>query len=490
MPSDAGNVTRRDFLGTLAAAPLAASAAGRPGAAEGARPRNVVLILSDDHRYDFMSFLGGPPWLRTPGLDRMAAGGAHLANAFVSTSLCSPSRASILTGLYAHRHGIVDNNSPIPRGTRCFPGDLQKAGYRTVFMGKWHMGKVGDAPQPGFDRWIGLRGQGEYFNPTFNIDGTRVRERGYTTDLLTRHAVKWIEENREQPFFLYLSHKAVHAMFAPAPRHLGLYDKEPIPYPPSMADTEDNYRGKPAWVRAQRNSWHGVDDAYHGSVDFDLFYRRYCETLLALDESVGRVLDALERLGLARSTLVLYMGDNGFCLGEHGLIAKRHMYEESMRVPLLAYGPGLIAPGMRVERLVQNIDLAPTILDAAGVAVGGELDGRSFLPLLRGESVPWRDAVFYEHYWGRSCPQTPTVHGIRTEQYKFMRYHGIWDLDELYDIAADPHEMTNLIERPEHAALARDLRQRVFDWLERTDGMSIPLRRDVGIRADKRGPGR
>jgi N-acetylglucosamine-6-sulfatase len=490
MPPDAGSVTRRDFLGTLTATPLAARAAGRPGAVNGARPRNVVLILSDDHRYDFMSFLGGPSWLRTPGLDRMASGGAHLTNAFVSTSLCSPSRASILTGLYAHRHGIVDNNSPVPRGTRFFPAELQTAGYRTAFMGKWHMGHEDDAPQPGFDRWISFRGQGEYHNPTLNIDGTRVRQEGYTTDILTDHALEWIEQNREQPFFLYLSHKAVHAMFEPAPRHLGLYEKEPIPWPSSMADTEENYRDRPGWVRAQRNSWHGVDYAYHGALDLDLFYRRYCETLLALDESVGRVLDAVEKLGLADSTLVLYMGDNGFCLGEHGLIDKRHMYEESMRVPLLAWGPGLIASGTRVEQLVQNIDLAPTILAAAGAIAGADFDGRSFLPLLRGESVPWRDAVFYEYYWERNYPQTPTVHGIRTEQYKFMRYHGIWDLDELYDIAADPHEMTNLIRRPEHAALARDLRKRVFDWLERTEGMFIPLRRDIGFRADKRRPDR
>jgi N-acetylglucosamine-6-sulfatase len=276
MPSSHSDLTRRDFLGTVAVAPLAAGAAGAPPRPSGAaRPRNVVLILSDDHRYDFMSCVGGPSWLKTPGLDRLATGGALVGNACVSTALCSPSRASILTGLYAHRHGIVDNNSPIPRGTEFFPQRLQAAGYRTAFMGKWHMGDADDAPQPGFDHWVSLRGQGEYNDPVFNVDGVRQPQAGYTTDLLTDRAVDWMTENRARPFFLYLSHKAVHSQFEPAARHRDCYAKEPIPYPPSMANTPDNYRGKPAWVRAQRDSWHGVDFPYHGALDFDSFYRRY-----------------------------------------------------------------------------------------------------------------------------------------------------------------------------------------------------------------------
>jgi len=255
-----------------------------------AMPRNVVFILSDDHRHDFMGFHEkAPQWLETPAMDRLAAHGAHLRNACVTTSLCSPSRASILTGRYAHNHGIVDNSSPIPAGTRFFPELLQSAGYATGFFGKWHMGEVDDSPQPGFSRWVSFRGQGVYVDPVLNFDGEKRRVEGYTSDVLTDLALDWLKQLQEstpdQPFFLYLSHKAVHAEFVPAPRHAGRYEDKPIPYPPTMANTESNYRGKPRWVREQRFGWHGVDFPYHGQFDFDSFYRRYAETLLALDDT-------------------------------------------------------------------------------------------------------------------------------------------------------------------------------------------------------------
>src|SRR5688572_9782405 len=355
-------------------------------------PRNVILILSDDHRYDFMGFLpAAPAFLETPGLDRMRAGGAHVANAFVTTALCSPSRASIFTGQYAHRHGVVDNSTAVPAGTVFFPALLQRAGWRTGYVGKWHMGEDSDAPRPGFDRWVSFRGQGVYENPELNIDGARRRFDGYTTDVLTAQALAWLREvaaDTARPFFLVLSHKAVHAEFIPAPRHRGRYADARIPYPATMpiaaADTT-----WPLWVRAQRNSWHGVDFMYHGAMQFDDFYRRYAETLLALDEGVGRVLDFLEERRLDRTTLVLYMGDNGFSLGEHGLIDKRHAYEESMRVPMLAWAPGFVRGGTTIDAMVRNIDVAPTILDLAGVAATEPVDGRSVLPLLRGEGATW-----------------------------------------------------------------------------------------------------
>ena len=279
-------------------------------------------------------------------------------------------------------------------------------------------------------------------------------------------------------------------MFEPAKRHLGKYENAPLDYPASMADTEENYRGKPDWVKEQRNSWHGVDYMYHGQMDFDTFYRQYCETLLSVDDSIGRVLDCLKEIGKADSTLVIYMGDNGFCFGEHGLIDKRHMYEPSMRVPLLAYCPEVIQPGTKVAQLVQNIDIAPTVLEAAGVKPPEHMDGRSFLPLLAGKDVSWRDAVFYEYYWEANFPQTPTTYGVRTDRYKFIHYHGVWATDELYDMQNDPDEIRNLIDRPEHRTLIADLRKRMYDWLEATDGMQIPLRRERGGRSDKRGPKR
>ena len=449
-----------------------------------ATPRNVVFILSDDHRYDFMSFMkGAPPFLKTPSLDRMAAGGAHVRNAFVTTALCSPSRASILTGQYAHRHGVVDNSSPIPSGTTFFPQYLQRAGYRTAFLGKWHMGEADadDAPRPGFDHWVSFRGQGVYNDPVLNINGQRRQIRGYTTDVLTDQALEWLKRQGtaepDRPFLLYLSHKAVHAEFVAAPRHQGRYANERIPRPETMANTEANYRSKPQWVKEQRYGWHGVDYMYHGAMQFDGFYRAYCETLLALDESVGRVLDYLDAAGLSESTLVIYMGDNGFLLGEHGLIDKRNAYEESMRVPMLAYAPGFIEPGSTITQVVRNIDVAPTLLELAGVARPDDMDGRSVLPVLRGEPVTWEGELLYEYYWEYAFPHTPTTLAIRGDRYKFIYYPGVWDLQELYDLETDPQERHNLIDVPEHGKRIAEMRGRLWDLLESADAMRVPLRR-------------
>ena len=469
-----------------ALAVLAASGAvAQPQTAQRSAPRNVVVILSDDHRYDFMGFHpDAPRFLRTPSMDRMRAEGAHVANAFVTTSLCSPSRASILTGQYAHNHGVVDNTSPIPDGTRFFPQDLQAAGYQTAWVGKWHMGEDDDRPRDGFDRWVSFRGQGAYTNPVLNVDGERVEHPGaYTTDVLTDYAVDWLRtgRDRDQPFFLELSHKAVHAEFEPAPRHAGAYRDVQIPYPASMWLTESNYAGKPLWVRAQRGSWHGVDFMFHGDLGpgmdgFNNFYRRYTETLLALDESVGRVLDTLQELGLAENTLVLYLGDNGFLLGEHGLIDKRNAYEESIRIPMLAWSPGWIAPGSTVEGIVRNLDIAPTILELTGADSPIDMDGVSFRDLLTGGAGSVADREFlYEYYWEYAFPHTPTTFALRGDQYKFIYYHGVWDTEELYDIAADPEERTNLVDAMPQ--LAAEMRARLFDRLGADDAMRVPMRR-------------
>jgi N-acetylglucosamine-6-sulfatase len=483
----------------LASVVLAMSIRARSGAivhAEPAqeRPRNVIFILSDDHRYDFMSFMkGAPPFLKTPNLDRMAKQGAHVRNAFVTTSLCSPSRASILTGQYAHRHGIVDNTSPIPAGTTFFPQDLQRAGYRTAYVGKWHMGEDDDAPRPGFDHWVGFRGQGVYTDPQLNINGQRQQFKGYTTDILTEQALDWLKRataaDGKQPFFLYLSHKAVHAEFVPAPRHRGRFSKEPIPYPETMANTEANYRGKPRWVKEQRYSWHGVEHMYHGAMQFDDFYRGYAETMLALDESVGRVLDYLDATGLSKSTMVVYMGDNGFLLGEHGLIDKRHAYEESMRVPMLVYAPGYIKPDSTVTQVVRNIDIAPTVLELTGATTTREMDGRSALAALRGEPVKWDAEVVYEYYWEYAFPHTPTTLALRDDRYKFIYYPGVWDLQEFYDLQADPKEQVNLIDAAEHQARIVRMRGRLWDVLEASGGMTIPIRRGTFQANERKGGG-
>jgi N-acetylglucosamine-6-sulfatase len=445
------------------------------------QPENIIFILSDDHRHDFMGFHEqSPSYIETPAMDRMAREGAHIKNAFVTTSLCSPSRASILTGQYAHEHRVVDNTSPIPEGTRFFNEDVQQNDYQTAFIGKWHMGEVDDDPMPGWDRWVSFRGQGSYTNPTLNVNGDRDEYEGYTTDILTDFAVDWLKKqknNQEEPFFLYLSHKAVHAEFEPADRHDGYYNDIEIEYPESMDNTVRNYRTKPDWVKEQRYSWHGVEYPYHGDMDFDEFYRGYIESLLSLDESVGRVLDYLEESGLDENTLVIYMGDNGFLHGEHGLIDKRNAYEESMRVPMLAWAPGYIEAGTNVEELVRNIDIAPTILELTGIQSDIEMAGLSFLPLLTGQEENRDREFLYEYYWEAAFPHTPTTFSLRDDRYKYIWYHGVWDMNELYDLKEDPNERYNLIESPQHQELRNEMRSRLFDKMESMGAMQIPLRR-------------
>lgn len=456
----------------------------------GAKPHNIVFILADDHRYDAMSFMGHP-FLKTPRMDQLASEGVHVKNAFVTTALCSPSRASILTGLYAHRHRVVDNNYPVPPGTIFFPQYLQKVGYQTAFVGKWHMGGASDDPQPGFDHWVSFRGQGTYLPSRngLNVNGKRVPQKGYITDELTDYAIEWLQgREKEAPFFLYLSHKAVHADFVPAERHKGMYQDVNVVPPETEANTEENYAGKPMWLKDQRNSWHGVDFPYHSTLDVREYYKRYCETLLAVDDSIGRVLDYLKENDLLESTAIIYMGDNGFLFGEHGLIDKRVAYEESMRVPMMMFAPGLLPAGTVVEKPVANIDVAPTILELAGLRQPEHMDGNSFLGLARQKDVPWRDFVLYEYYWEKNFPHTPTMHAVRTGQFKYIHYYGIWDTDELYDLNQDPKEQKNLIRDPRYKAELANLKKMLFAELERTDGLYIPLYPDRGGSQNLRNP--
>ncbi len=458
----------------------------------GKDPRNVIFILSDDHRYDFMGFTGKVPGLETPNMDRMAARGAHIRNAFVSTSLCSPSRASILTGQYAHTHRIVDNSAPAPGDNVYFPEHLQKAGYQTAFIGKWHMGHTDFEPRKGFDRWVSFKGQGTYYGVELNVDGEVIDypDSVYTTRLLTGYALDFLEErDPRKPFFLYLSHKAVHAMFKPARRDLGKYENMKIRYPETMDLTATGEYKKydiPEWVKEQRYSWHGVDYMYHGQLSFEEFYKRYCETLLGVDRSIGRVMDYLSDEGIEQTTMVIYMGDNGFSFGEHGLIDKRNSFEESIRVPMLACCPEIIEGNTVITEMIQNIDIAPTILEMAGLQPPENMQGMSFLPVLERRDVAWRDRIYYEYYWEYYFPQTPTTFAVRTDRYKYVFHHGIWDANEFYDLQEDPIEKFNLIRSPEHQEMIKSLRDGIWEWLESTDGMSIPLKRIGAPRGDYR----
>ncbi|MBO9623321.1 MAG: sulfatase [Sphingomonas sp.] len=453
----------------------------------GVRPKNILVVLTDDHRYDAMGFMKAQDFGDTPTLDRLAAEGVHFRNAFVTTALCSPSRASIFTGLFAHQHRVVDNNHPIPPGLTFYPEYLQRAGYETAFIGKWHMGDEGDAPQPGFDHWVSFKGQGTYLPSAegLNVNGNKVAQKGYITDELTDYALEWIgQRGRKRPWMMHLAHKAVHSEFIPAERHKGRYANETYRYPKTMAA---GVPGRPMWVENQRNSWHGVDFPYHSTLDVADYYKRYMETLLAVDEGLARILDLLERRGELDDTLILYMGDNGFMFGEHGLIDKRAAYEESMRIPMIARCPSLF--GHRtVEQVVANIDVAPTMLAAAGLEAPAGLAGANMLPLAQGRQVPWRSELLYEYYWERNFPQTPTVHALREDRYKYMHFHGIWDLDELYDLQADPQESDNLLARPGHEALAERMSASLFRILEETGGMQIPLSPDAGERNELRDP--
>ncbi|MEQ8851368.1 sulfatase [Gimesia sp.] len=452
---------------------------------KGAKPRNVVFILADDHRYDVMGF-AGHPWVETPAMDAMAKQGVYFKNAVVTTSLCSPSRASILTGQYMHNHGVVDNNVLTPPGTKFFPQYLQAAGYQTGFFGKWHMGGHSDDPRPGFDRWVSFRGQGHYYPPehlkkwSLNVDGKRVPQKGYITDELTDYAIDWLNESvktQDKPFFMYLSHKGVHGMFHPAERHAGRYKDKSMPIPKTMANTSENYFNKPMWLKNQRNSWHGVDFAYHQDTDIEEHYRLYCEALLSVDESIARVRKWLKDNGYGENTLVMYMGDNGFQWGEHGLIDKRTAYEASMRVPLVGVCPGLWKPGTVVDEVVANIDIGPTCLAAAGLKTPPQMDGQSFLELAAGKlpAADWRKNILYEYYWEFNFPQTPTTFALRTPRYKFIQYHGIWDIDELYDMEKDPLEQHNLIFDPEYQKQIRKMRADLHAILEKSEANRVPF---------------
>lgn len=471
------------ILGLLAvlSAGLAPVAAVAGKAKPAARP-NIIFILNDDQRYDAMGFLD--PALQTPNMDRIAREGVYFPNAFVTTALCSPSRASILTGQYMHNHGIADNNIKFREGTFFFPMGLQQAGYATAFIGKWHMGGHSDDPQPGFDHWISFKGQGNYLpddgqgGPAhmLNIDGKRVKQRGYITDELNGYALDWLKEQRaDKPFFLYLSHKAVHADFIPAERHRNLYSRDSIKLPDSMADTPENYEGKPRWVKDQRNSWHGVDFPYHSMLNIAEYKLRYNQTLAAVDEGIGAILAELEKKGMLENTIVVMMGDNGFLFGEHGMIDKRSAYEESMRVPLIAFGGGM-AKGRVVNDLVANIDIAPTFLELAGAKAPGSVkfDGMSYVNQLMGRPThgAWRTALNYEYFWEYNYPQTPTTFALRGDRYKYIQYHGVWDTEELYDLQADPKEMTNLIADPKLASVVRKMRAALFAGLDPKQGRS------------------
>lgn len=444
--------------------------------AEDKRP-NIVVILVDDQRYDAFGSLN--PNLSTPALDRLLEEGVRYENAFVTTSLCSPSRASIMSGQYMRHHGIVDNNSPTPEGFRPFSVLLDEAGYDTAFIGKWHMGSADNAPKPGFDHWVSFEGQGNYRpvdafgRPSlFNINGEVVQQSDYITDELTGHALSWLRERSETPFLLFLSHKAVHLPFSPADRHSDLYAGEVFALPES-ANPARRSGPRPMWLTAQNNSWHGSDFAFYSDRSLSELQQDYYAALAGVDESTGAILDALEQVSNRRETVLIYTSDNGFMFGEQGLVDKRAAYEASMRVPFIVHAPERLEGGTVSNVLARNIDIAPTILTLAGLDIPEAYDGRDLLSV---DASNDDEALVYEYYWEFNYPQTPSTFSLRTDRFKYIQYHGVWDTEELFDLQNDPDELNNLVLDPDHLATLTTLRARLHEALSSDqDNPHIPF---------------
>ena len=436
-----------------------------------AAPPNIIFILSDDHRWDAMGFTGRIPWLETPHMDRLRNEGAHFANAFVTHSLCAPSRAAFLTGMHSHKHGVITNQEGREfdhAKTPSFGQYLQKAGYRTGYVGKWHQGEFDD-PRPGWDYWCSFMGQGQYDRNLLNINGVRTNQAGYVTDKLTDYAIDFIREDGDQPFLLFLSHKAVHAPFTPADRHADQYEGELSPEPLSWTD---DLTDKPEWqrrmilpplemMRVRRKRPVPAPEVRtvpeYPAAEGTHEQRSYLRALSAVDDSIGRILAELEEKGQLDNTLVVYAGDNGYLHGEHGMGDKRQAYNESIRIPLLMRGPG-VEPGSTVDELVLNLDVAPTFLDLAGVPVPDAMQGRSLAPLMRGREVPdWRRSFLYT-YWRDLIQPIPRMTAARTLSAIYVEYPDGDSIPELYDLRKDPAEMDNLAEDPEHAAFLRRMK--------------------------------
>jgi arylsulfatase A-like enzyme len=439
------------------------------------------VIIADD----MASGLFGPgrrvPFLDLANLERLAARGVQFDRAFVTTSLCSPSRASMLSGLYAHSHGVRTNQAgDLPASFDTYPQLLQRAGYKTAFVGKWHMNSSSDAPRPGFDYWVSFKGQGVYENPILNENGHSVARTGYVTNLLTDYGVQWLRGRGNEPFLLVLSHKAAHEPFHPAPRHLEAFPDAALPEPTNFLDS---FVAKPSWQRRYVLCG-GTPDAMARCPDpppaelppwpwpsREPWRLDYLRTLLSLDDSVGSIVSALEAQGLAGSTYVVFIGDNGMFLGEHRLGDKRLMYEESIRVPFVISGGGPIA-SRRSTAMVLNIDLAPTILQLAGVAVPPTMQGRSLVGLLRGQAATVRDSFLYEYFSDAYIPGVPAMLGVRTERWAYVTYPRLPDAEELYDLDHDPGELTSLAAVADRAAVKADLRGQLDRLLASTGGVS------------------
>ncbi|TFH65127.1 MAG: DUF4976 domain-containing protein, partial [Gemmatimonadales bacterium] len=373
---------------------------------------------------------------RTPNIDRIAREGAAFTNAFVIHSLCSPSRATILTGLRSTVHGVMNNRTPLPRSQPTVATALQAAGYRTGFVGKWHMATQGER-QPGFDAWVSFEGQGTYMNPTLVVGEERVSVEGHISDILVDRAIGFLEENADRPFFLVLSHKAVHYPFEPQPDLLGLFADVPITPPLSFGEDIDA-AGKPSFMKER--------PLLADTVGLRTLSHAYYETLYGVDRSLGRFFDQLRALGLDDNTALIVTSDNGHFFGEHNKFDKRLAYEESIRIPLVVRYPDWFEPGVQFDPLTLNLDFATTMLDMANVAPTWRIDGISLRDLASDPSA--RTSFVYEYFNDPDIPQIPRILAIRTRSEKLITYPDSPFPSEFYDLDTDPHELVNLLAAP------------------------------------------
>ena len=454
---------------------------------------NILLVFTDDHAAHAVSAYGSVI-NETPNIDRLAAEGMLFENAFVTNSICAPSRATILTGQYGHLNGVPTNYDTLHATTLTFPKLLREAGYQTALIGKWHL-KV--APE-GFDHFEVLRGQGPYYNPVLFSADDSVAYEGYTTDIITDRTLRWMREEREgdRPFLLMYQHKAPHREWAPGPEQLDLFVNEEIPEPSTLFDDASG-RTSAALTQEMTIAEHmsprdmkfvapanltpgqlATWDAAYGprNADFEAaglegdertswqyqrYIKDYLRSIASVDENLGRVLDYLDVEGLTDNTVVVYLSDQGFFLGDHGWYDKRWMYEESLRTPLIVRWPASVSAGVRNDALVQNLDIAETFLDLAGVAIPESMQGSSLVPLLRGETPPdWRDAIYYQYFEYPGPHMVRRHYGIRTGTHKLIHYYEI-DEWELFDLEADPDELRSVFGSPEYASVQARLTTRL-----------------------------
>jgi arylsulfatase A-like enzyme len=475
---------------------------GRPGP----RP-NIILVMADDHAAHAIGAYGSRI-NETPGIDRLATEGMRFDACFCTNSICSPSRATILTGTYNHVNGVTTLATPFDARQPTFPAMLRAAGYQTALVGKWHLGHGGIHDPVGFDYWTVLPDQGEYHDPTFLEPGGReVVRRGYATDVITDLALDWIAgRDRERPFLALVHHKAPHRAWEPAERHAGLYADGEVPEPPTLSD---DHLGRSTAALEARMSLRDLDEedlkglVPPGLTDdeelrwrYQRYIKDYLRCVAALDENVARLLAFLDDERLTEDTMVLYTSDQGFFLDDHGWYDKRFMYEESLRMPLLVRYPREVSAGSACDAMVLNVDFAPTICDLAAVEPTRPMQGRSLRPLLRGERPDdWRHDMYYR-YWMHLDPNHGVwAHcGVRTDRYKLVQYYGRslglpgttdeprpeeW---ELFDLERDPFELRSVHDEPEYAAVRADLTERLA-YLQRELGDDPTVALTAGARA-------